>query len=114
MKTLTNLLRRGGKLLGEPCYRCGGVLVQYQGRTFCSNCDDVKEIEKVAAVSPIDVNSRLKSLASIKIEEVARRLESETDVEKQSHLAELLLKYISMLERVSKPEKTKESKEGEG
>ncbi len=108
---MTDALRRGGRLLGESCPKCGGVLIQYQGRTFCFNCDNISGIEKIPVISPIDIESRLKSLASKKIEEAARQLENETDVEKQTHLAELLLKYIDMLKKVSKPEKTGKSKE---
>ncbi|MFQ6134391.1 MAG: hypothetical protein ACE5KU_01065 [Nitrososphaerales archaeon] len=54
----------------------------------------------------------MRSLVSKKIEEATRQLESEADVEKQTQLAELLLKYIDMLEKVSKSEKTGKSKKG--
>lgn len=108
---MTDVLRRGGRLLRESCPRCGGVLIQYQGRTLCFNCDNISGIEKISVISLVDIESRLKSLAFKKIEEAARQLENEADVEKQTRLAELLLKYIDMLKKVSKSEKTGKSKE---
>jgi UPF0148 protein len=107
LRSVSNLIRRGGKLLGEPCPKCGGVLVQYQGRTICANCDDLSLIEKTrTAPPPTDISTHLKNLASSKIEETAKQLESETDPEKQIRLAELLLRYIEILDKVAKYDKT--------
>ncbi len=85
--------------------------MQYQGRTICFNCDNIGGAEKITVVSHIDISSRLRSLTTKKIDEAARQLENETEVAKQTQLTELLLKYIEMLEKVSKPEKTGKSKE---
>ncbi|MCL4437338.1 MAG: hypothetical protein M1503_05015 [Thaumarchaeota archaeon] len=102
LRSVSDLVRKGGKLLGEPCPKCGGVLVQYQGRTICANCDDLSLIEKTRiAPAPTDISARLRNLASSKIEETAKLLESETDPEKQVRLAELLLRYIEILNKIS-------------
>ncbi len=114
LRSVSDLVRKGGKLLGEPCPKCGGVLVQYQGRTICANCDDLSLIEKTwMAPAPTDISTRLRNLASSKIEETARRLEGETDPEKQIQLAELLLRYIEILDKVTKYDRRSAQKEEE-
>lgn len=112
LRSVSDLVRKGGKLLGEPCPKCGGVLVQYQGRNICANCDDLSLIEKTRmAPAPTDISVRLRNLASSKIEETAKQLESETDPEKQVRLAELLLRYIEILDKVAKYDKRGAQKE---
>ncbi len=63
------------------------------------------------APAPTDISARLRNLASSKIEETAKRLESEIDPEKQVRLAELLLRYIEILDRVAKYDKRGTQKE---
>ncbi len=86
--------------------------MQYQGRTLCFNCDDIEGVENILEVSPIEIANRLRNLASKKIEEVAKQLETATDIEIQTGLANLLLKYIDVLDKISetKLNKSKESK----
>jgi uncharacterized Zn finger protein (UPF0148 family) len=113
LRSVSDLIRKGGKLLGEPCPKCGGVLVQYHGKTLCASCDDLDLIEKIKLAAPTDVTARLKRLASSKIEESANLLEGETDLEKQARLAELLLKYIEILENTRRYEAGSGSKRQE-
>lgn len=110
MKRTSDILLKGGKLLGDACPKCGGLLLQYQGRTVCVNCDNINEVGKDAVVSTMDIALRIESLVSKKIEEVAQNLEKEEDIEKQTHLAELLLKYIEILRKVSRTKKKSEPK----
>ena len=110
LKSSTDILKRGGKLLKESCSQCGGLLLQYQGRTFCINCDDISEIDKITISSTMDTTLLLKNLISKKIEETSKYLESEKDIANQTHLAELLLKYIEILNNVQKTEKIVENK----
>jgi uncharacterized Zn finger protein (UPF0148 family) len=111
MKRTSDILLKGGKLLGESCPKCGGLLLQYQGRTVCVNCDNINEIGKNMVVSTMDMTLRIQSLVSKKIEEVAQNLEKEEDIEKQTHLAELLLKYIEILRKVSRAKKNELKKD---
>jgi len=98
-------------MLAEPCYKCSGVLIEYKGIISCSNCDDIKDLEKVSITSLIDIKSRLNNLVSRKIEEVALELEKETDIGKEEELSELILKYLSILEKVPRNEKNNDVKE---
>lgn len=110
MKKTSDILLKGGKLLGESCPQCGGLLLQYQGRTFCVNCDNTSEIGKITTISTMNIVLRIENLVSKKIEEVAQHLEKEEDIEKQTNLAELLLKYIEILRKVSRTKKKSEPK----
>jgi uncharacterized Zn finger protein (UPF0148 family) len=112
LKSVSDLIRLGGKLLAESCPKCGGVQVQYRGRTLCANCDDLNLVEKIRATAPTDVSSRLKSLISTKIDEAAKRLEGEEDPERQEKLTEVILKYLEILDKVEKQGKESGSKEG--
>ena len=111
MKRTSDILLKGGKLLSEACPKCGGLLLQYQGRTGCVNCDNINEIGKNVIVSTMDMTLRIQSLVSKKIEEIAQNLEKEEDIEKQTHLAELLLKYIEILRKVSRAKKNELKKD---
>ena len=110
LKRTSDILLKGGKLLGGACPQCGGLLLLYQGRTVCVNCDNISEIAKIPIVSTVDIARRVENLVSKKIEEVARHLENEEDIKKQTYLTELLLKYIEILIMIQKIEKRKEAK----
>ena len=82
----------------------------YQGRTVCFTCDNISEIDKITVVSTMDIALRVENLVSKKIEEVARHLENEEDINKQTHIAELLLKYTEILSKIQKTEKKNKAK----
>jgi uncharacterized Zn finger protein (UPF0148 family) len=42
--TSADLIRRGATLLQEPCPRCGGVQVRYQGKVYCLNEDNLDSV----------------------------------------------------------------------
>lgn len=100
----SNILRKGGKLLGKYCPKCGGLLFKYEGRTICFNCDAITDIDEITKSSNIDSSIRIKNIISKKIETVINHLSSEEDIMKQMNLAELLLKYIEILNKIKKNE----------
>ena len=110
LKRTSDILLKGGKLLGGACPQCGGLLLLYQGRTVCVNCDNISEIAKITIVSTADIARRVENLVSKKIEEVARHLENEEDIKKQTHLAELLLKFMEILSKIQKTKQKSEAK----
>ena len=110
LKRTSDILLKGGKLLGGACPQCGGLLLLYQGRTVCVNCDNISEIAKIPIVSTVDIARRVENLVSKKIEEVARHLENEGDIKEQTHLAELLLKFMEILSKIQKTKQKSEAK----
>jgi|TARA_B100001964_G_scaffold213516_1_gene250445 uncharacterized Zn finger protein (UPF0148 family) len=110
LKRTSDILLKGGKLLGGACPQCGGLLLLYQGRTVCVNCDNISEIAKIPIVSTVDIARRVENLVSKKIEEVARHLENEGDIKEQTHLAELLLKFMEILSKIQKTKQKSETK----
>ena len=110
LKRTSDILLKGGKLLGGSCPQCGGLLLLYQGRTVCFTCDNINEIDKITTISTMDIALRVENLVSKKIEEVARHLENEEDINKQTHIAELLLKYTEILSKIQKTEKKNKAK----
>ena len=110
LKKSSDILLKGGKLLGGSCPQCGGLLLLYQGRTVCFTCDNISEIDKITVVSTMDIALRVENLVLKKIEEVARHLENEGDIKEQTHLAELLLKFMEILSKIQKTKQKSEAK----
>jgi len=108
---VADMLRRGGVMLKDSCPRCGGILVRYRDQTLCVECDSLDELRAAKLMQPGVAVQRLRSLMEAKIDEVAKRLSGERDVERQIQIATLLLKYIEILDKVAeRGEKAEESK----
>ena len=102
MSEAIELIRRGGTLLSEACPKCGGLQVRFKGRTLCVNCDDLSEVSRIETFTVEDVVANLKDLVLGKVNEASSHLKAEADVEKQSQIASLLLKYMELIEKISK------------
>lgn len=98
----SNILRKGGKLLGEYCQKCEGLLFRYKERTICFNCDSINEIEHITNNSKTDLSIRIENIISKKIEIVLKNLENEEDTIGQMNLAELLCQYMNILMKIHK------------
>ena len=96
------IIRKGGTLLRESCPKCGGLQVRYKGRTICLNCGDISNIAAAEDHSPSDILAGLRDLVLGKISEASNLLKVESDVEKQSNLVSLLLKYVELLDKTGK------------
>jgi len=97
-----DLIRRGAVLLKEACTRCGGLQVRYKGRMVCINCGDLSSTVQVEAIDAVDVVSSLRDLIARKIRDVTAILTYESDLQKQSDLVSLLLKYLELLDKADK------------
>ena len=107
MTAAAELLRKGGTLVTEACSTCGGVQVKYSGKIVCVNCGKEEEIKVEAkveakpAAAPEVVND-LRNTILAKINELLPALKSESDIDKQSELAKLLIRYLEVLEKIPK------------
>ncbi len=97
-----DLLRRGATLLKEPCEKCGGLQFQYQGKTSCLNCDDLSDIstEQIVTEHPVQ-DASLSSLVKVKLDRATLLLKTEEELDRQNKLADLILKYIEILGKIS-------------
>ena len=105
MTAAAELLRKGGTLVTEACSACGGVQVKYSGKIVCVNCGKEEEIKveaKEAKPADVSVVNDLKNTVFAKINELLPLLKSESDIDKQSELAKLLIRYLEVLEKIPK------------
>ena len=113
IKKGASLLANGGTLTSEACPRCKGVQVRLRDKITCINCGnevntiDVarlqseREREKEKA-TPAPTSAGLTSAASMieeKIALLASEIRVEDDVSMQRQKAELLERYLGILEK---------------
>jgi uncharacterized Zn finger protein (UPF0148 family) len=113
IKTGASLLASGGTLTSVPCPKCRGVQVRLGEKITCINCGN--EINTAAAAAagnqpnaerdkaaPARASSVLTSTASLieeKIALIASEIRAENDISIQRQKAELLEKYLTILEK---------------
>lgn len=111
IKTGASLLASGGTLTSVPCPKCSGVQVRLGEKITCINCGN--EINTAAAggnqpnaerdkAAPARASSVLTSAASLieeKIALIASEIRAENDISMQRQKAELLEKYLTILEK---------------
>ncbi len=102
MAITTELIRRGATLLKEPCPKCGGLQVRYRNRVYCVNEDDLSEIGKTPLTGVEEASASLRELVLSKIQGVSSQLEKESDIERQTEMAELLIRYMELIDKMAK------------
>ena len=110
IKNAASLLIKGGTLTGEPCEKCGGVVIKYGDKISCINCgaekitasvlaEKVAENPKQPAASSSDLRSCIEIMEQ-KIIRMASEIEAENDIMLQKQKADLLESYLRILEKV--------------
>jgi uncharacterized Zn finger protein (UPF0148 family) len=112
IKTGASLLANGGTLTSEPCPRCKGVQVRLRDKITCINCGNEVNTEDVVAhlqpererenATPVQRSAILTSAASMieeKIALLASEIRREDDISIQRQKAELLERYLGILEK---------------
>lgn len=111
IKSGASLLAKGGTLTSEPCHKCSGVQVRLGEKITCINCG--KEVdagggggthlkEDREKASPARKSAILTSTASIieeKIALIASEIRIENDISMQKQKADLLERYLGILEK---------------
>lgn len=99
-------MRRGATLLMEPCKKCGGLQFQYQGNISCLNCDDLSAASTAQTVTEhTEHDASLSSLVKVKLNKATILLKNEEELDRQSKLADLIIKYLEILSKNSVVEK---------
>jgi uncharacterized Zn finger protein (UPF0148 family) len=119
IKTGASLLARGGTLTSEPCHKCSGVQVRLGDKITCINCgnevniarggggeggrggDTPTKAERDEALPPrrSAVLTSAASLIEEKIALLASEIRAENDISTQRQKAELLERYLGILEK---------------
>lgn len=98
----TELIRRGATLLKESCPKCGGLQVRYKNRNLCINCDDLSSISALEISSISELTTNLGELVTSKIQKLYDALSKEEDLDRQARIANLILLYMDIMEKVKK------------
>ena len=110
IKTGASLLANGGTLTSEPCPKCSGVQVRFGDKITCINCGNEVNIaasikpkaEQDKVVPPARRSTVLASAMSLieeKIASLASEIRVENDISTQRQKADLLEKYLGILEK---------------
>jgi uncharacterized Zn finger protein (UPF0148 family) len=111
IKSGASLLANGGTLTSDPCPKCSGVQVRFGDKITCINCGN--EVNTTAAsikpkteqdkvVPPAPRSAVLASAISLieeKIVLLASEIRVENDISMQRQKAELLDRYLGILEK---------------
>ena len=101
-KKAVEMLLKGATLLAEPCPYCKGVRVMKDGNALCVSCGKEPD-QTVAEQQKTDQKtSPLLDSLNKKLEDLAKQLESEKDLERQQ---QILKSINSLLETIQKAQK---------
>ncbi|MGQ9468220.1 MAG: Sjogren's syndrome/scleroderma autoantigen 1 family protein [Nitrososphaerales archaeon] len=96
------LIRKGATLLKEACPKCGGLQVRYKNRNLCLNCDNLSDISAIEIGSLSELTTNLGELVLSKIQRLYDTLSKEEDLDKQARIANLILLYMDIMEKIKK------------
>ena len=109
IKTGASLLAKGGTLTSEPCHKCSGVQVRLGDKITCINCGNEAntgggtqpkaEQDKAVPARRSTVLTSAASLIEEKIALLASEIRVENDISMQRQKAELLERYLGILEK---------------
>jgi uncharacterized Zn finger protein (UPF0148 family) len=108
IKTGASLLANGGTLTSEACHKCGGVQVRLGEKLTCINCGNevntsrTQQKAELDRAMPTKSSTPLASAASLieeKVALIASEISVENDTSLQRQKAELLEKYLGILEK---------------
>ena len=108
IKTGASLLAKGGTLTSEPCHKCGGVQVSLGEKITCINCGNEVNTARTQPkterdqAAPVRRSAPLTSVVSLieeKVALIASEIRVENDISLQRQKAELLERYLGILEK---------------
>ena len=108
IKAGASLLANGGTLTSEPCRKCGGVQVRLGEKITCINCGNEVNTERTQPKAerdeavPARRSALLTSVVSLieeKVALIASEIRVENDISMQRQKAELLERYLGILEK---------------
>lgn len=104
VKKMADLLRRGATMLAESCPQCGSPLFKVADDIYCVRCDrrivytDSEEEAETQAV--MTLLPKLRESLIGKLKELNKLIDSETDIEALTKLANLMVLLLQSLHRL--------------
>jgi UPF0148 protein len=104
VKKMADLLRRGATMLADSCPQCGSPLFKVADDIYCVRCDrriiyadSEEEIETQAVMA---ILPKLRETLIGKLKELNELVNSETDIESLTKLANLMVLLIQSLQGI--------------
>jgi UPF0148 protein len=101
VKKMAELLRSGATMLAEACPQCGSPLFKVQDDIYCAKCDRrivyAKSDEEVETQAVKTLIPELRVTLIAKLKSLNDLVESETDVEKLTRVANLMVLLLQSL-----------------
>jgi UPF0148 protein len=104
VKKMAELLRRGATMLAESCPQCGSPLMKVEDDIYCATCDrrivyaDSDEEAETHAVKVLI--PQLRETLIRKLSSLTNVLETETDTEALTKLANLMVLLLQALHKL--------------
>ena len=106
VKKMADLLRQGATMLAEACPQCGSPLLRVGEHIYCAKCDRRIVYEKADSQKPgerhvvKDVLPELRRILIGKLDALTGVIESETDTEALTRLANLMVLLLQAIEKL--------------
>jgi UPF0148 protein len=95
---MAEMLLAGGKMLSLHCAACKSPLFEYEGKVICPVCGEKAKAAKPEAKP--EERPGLERILREKLDQLAARLEKETDLRATSELLELMKSILEVLGRL--------------
>jgi len=106
VKRMAELLRQGATMLADSCPQCGSPLFKVKDDVYCVKCDRrivyAKGDETVEAQAVKSLLPELRETLLSKLKALNELVESETDVEVLTRLANLMVLLLQSLHSLEK------------
>lgn len=111
VKRMAELLRQGLTLTELACPVCASPIFRMKnGDLWCEKCRKkvivVRDEEEIAKIRGAMALENLENILLSKIEDIQRRMQDETDVEKLQKLSTALSELLDSLEKIRKAKKS--------
>ncbi|MBD3405552.1 MAG: hypothetical protein GF411_05385 [Candidatus Lokiarchaeota archaeon] len=104
IKKMAELLRRGATMLAQSCPQCGSPILKIQDDLYCASCDRrivvVRSDEEAESTAVKTMLPKLRETLMRKLQSLNEIIESETDTDKLTKLANLMVLLLQALHKL--------------
>jgi len=104
VKKMADLLRRGATMLADACPQCGSPLFKVEDDIYCAKCDRrivyADPDEEVETQAVMNLIPELRETLIGKLKSLNELVDTETDIESLTKLANLMVLLLQSLHRL--------------